>query len=128
MSSITFDQLKEELLRLPPQTKRTVKSALMLENEQRQKLLDELTERKPIQHREVKVRRGVARDFSRETAWLRENAHFYPKQHLAVSGDELLAHGSNFGEVFDEAKATGKDFLMHYTVGEDEPWSSVNFL
>lgn len=128
MSSATFDQLREEVLRLPPQTRRTLKSMLQLENEERQRLLDELTEQKPIQHPEVKVRRGVARDFSCETAWLRENAHLYPKQHLAVSGDQLLAHGSSFGEVFDKAQATGQDFLMHYSVGEDEPWSSVNFL
>ena len=128
MSTAVFDQLIEEVLRLPPPIKLTLTTALMLGNDQRQKLLNELTEQKPIQHREVKVSRGVARDFSRETAWLRENAHHYPKQHLAVSGDELLAHGPNGGEVFDEAKDTGKDFLMHYTPGEDEPWSSINFL
>lgn len=128
MSTATFDQLVEEVLRLPPDTKHILAWVLMLKNEQQRTLLNELTAPKPIERREVKVRRGIAHDFSRETAWLRENAHLYPKQHLAVSGDELLAHGSDFGEVFDEAKATGKDFLMHYTVGEDEPWSSVNFL
>jgi len=58
------------------------------------------------------VRRVKPRDHSRELKWLHENAHLYRGQHLAVSGDELLAHGPDFGEVFDRAKATGKKFLL----------------
>jgi len=122
MSSLNFDQLREEVLRLPPESKRTLRSALQLESQDQQRLLEELTEQKLVSRREVKVRRGRARDFSRETKWLRENAHLYPGQHLAVSGDQLLAHGPSFGDVFDEATATGQNFLMHYSPGEDDVW------
>ena len=41
MSTATFDQLREEVLRLPPPIRLTLTTALMLEKEQRQKLLDE---------------------------------------------------------------------------------------
>jgi hypothetical protein len=128
MSSATFDQLKDQLLRLPPDVIQTLKAALELENEDRQKLLNELPDQRPAQHREVKVRKVKARDYSRELKWLRENAHLYRGQHLAVSGDELLAHGSDFGEVFDKAKATGKKFLMDYVAREDEVWGGGGWL
>jgi len=39
-----------------------------------------------------------------------------------VSGDELLAHGRDFGDVFDRAKETGKRFLMDYVARKDEIW------
>jgi hypothetical protein len=127
MSSLTFDQLREAVLQLPPETKQTVKSALELKDEERQRLLEELSAPpKPL--REVKVRRTQAKDFSREHAWIRQNAHLFPGQHLAVSGDELLAHGRNFGEVFDAAKVIKEDFLMHYSPAENDPWAGVNWL
>jgi len=95
---------------------------LTLEPKDLQKLLDELPDQRPIQHREVKVRKVEARDYSRELKWLRENAHLYRGQHLAVSGEELLAHGTDPGEVFQAAKATGKKFLMDYVARQDEIW------
>jgi Family of unknown function (DUF5678) len=122
MSSVALDQLKDQLLKLPPDIIQTLKAALELGPKDRQKLLDELSDQQPVQHRDVKVRRVKPRDYSRELKWLRENAHLYRGQHLAVSGDELLAHGSDFGEVFDKAKTTGKKFLMDYVAREDEMW------
>ncbi len=128
MSSLNFDQLREELLRLPLEAKRTIKSALQLEPTERQKLLDELTEQKPIQHPEVKVHLGEARDYTREMKWLRENAHLYPGQHLAVNGDQLLAYGADGGKVFDAAKATGQRFLMHRSPEKGEIWGGGGWL
>jgi hypothetical protein len=122
MSSVTFDQLRDQLLRLPPDIIRTLRAALELEPKDRQKLLDELPDQQPVGRREVKVRRVKPRDYSKELKWLRENSHLYPGQHLAVSGDELLAHGPDFGDVFDRAKATGKRFLMDYVARKDEIW------
>lgn len=122
MSSIAYDQLRDQLLRLPPDIVKTLKAALELEPKDRQRLLDELPDQQPLVRREVKVRKVKPRDYSKELKWLRENARLYPGQHLAVSGDELLAHGRDFGDVFDKAKATGKRFLMHYKAREDEIW------
>src|SRR5262245_64993201 len=112
MSSVGYDQLRDQLLKLPPDIIQTLRAALELEPKYQQKLLDELPDQQPAGRRDVKVRRAKARDFSREIKWLRENAHLYPGEHLAVSGDELLAHGPDFGEVFDRAKDTGKKFLL----------------
>ncbi len=128
MSSVAFDQLRDQLLKLPPDIIRTLRAALELESKDRQKLLDELPDQQPVQHREVKVRKVKPRDYSRELKWLRENAHLYRGQHLAVSGDDLLAHGSDFGEVFDRAKATGRKFLMDYVAREDEMWGGGSWL
>jgi Family of unknown function (DUF5678) len=122
MSSVTFDQLRDQLLSLPPDIIRTIRAALELEPKERQKLLDELPDQRPVERREVKVRKVKPRDYSKELQWLRENAHLYRGEHLAVSGDELLAHGPDFGDVFDRAKATGKRFLMDYVAREDEIW------
>lgn len=127
MSSLVFDQLRAAVLQLPSEARQAVKSALELKEEERQRLLEELTAPpKPL--REVKVRRTVAKDFSREQAWISQNARLYPGQHLAVSGDQLLAHGPNGGEVFDTAKTIKEDFLMHYSPAEDDPWAGVNWL
>ncbi|MGH6630446.1 MAG: hypothetical protein ACREB3_12005, partial [Burkholderiales bacterium] len=83
------------MLKLPPDFLRTLRAALQLGNDEQQRLLGELPETPPIQHPEVKVRRVEPRDYTRELKWLRENAHLYPGQHLAVSGDQLLAHGAD---------------------------------
>jgi hypothetical protein len=128
MSSVAFDQLRDQLLRLPPDIIRTLRAVLELESKDRQKLLEELPGQQPVQHPEVKVRRIKPRDYSKELKWLRENAHLYRGQHLAVSGDDLLAHGTDFGEVFDRAKATGKKFLMDYVAREDEMWGGGSWL
>lgn len=122
MSSMDFNQLREQLLRLPPDLQQTLKAALELETEDRQRLLEELPEQRQLEPREVKVRRVKARDYSREIKWLKEHGNLYPGEHLAVSGDQLLAHGKDGGKVFDLAKATGQEFLMHYEPRKDEEW------
>lgn len=122
MSSITFDQLRDQVLKLPPDFLRTLRAALQLGSEDRQRLLGELPEAPPIHHPEVKVRRVEPRDYTREMAWLRENAHLYSGQYVAVSGDQLLAHGAEGGEVFDRAQATGYKFLIHRFPREGEIW------
>jgi len=66
MSSVGFDQLRDQLLRLPPDVIQTLKAALELEPKYQQKLLDELPDQQPAGRREVKVRKVKARDFSSE--------------------------------------------------------------
>ncbi|MGH9842732.1 MAG: DUF5678 domain-containing protein [Blastocatellia bacterium] len=122
MSTITFDQLRAQLLRLPPDIIQMLRAALQFDTQDLQRLLDELPAEQSPQPREVTVRKVEARDYSRELDWLRENAHLYPGQHLAVCGDQLLEHGTDPGEVFDRAKATGQRFLMHRVPPEGEIW------
>jgi DNA-binding PucR family transcriptional regulator len=119
MSSSAFDQLRDQLLRLPPDVIQTLRAALELEPKEQQELLDESPGQRPVVRREVKAPRVKPRDYSKEPKWLRENAHLYPGQRLAVSGDEFLAHRPDFGDVFDRAEATGKRFLMDYVARKD---------
>lgn len=81
-------------------------------------LTDLLKEEQPV----VSVRHGAARDYTREQQWLRTNASQYRGQTLALCGDELLAAGADPKTVCDEAKATGKKFLLHRVPVEGENW------
>lgn len=122
MSSIAFDQLKDQVRLLPSEVIQAFRAALQLETEERQKLLEGLSAPPPPQLREVKVRKVVARDFTAEMQWIREHAHLYPSEQLALSGTQLLAHGTDPGQVFDAARATGQRFLMHRVPQPDEVW------
>jgi len=115
MVSISYEQIREQVLNLPSEALKTVKSALSLSSEEQRKLLAELKERPPI-----RVRRIEARDFSAEQKWLRENRHLYRGQYLAVSGNQLIAHGTDPKEVVEKARASGKDFLLSRSPLEGE--------
>jgi hypothetical protein len=67
MSSITFDQLKDQLRAAPPDLLQVVRAALQLDTTERRELLEALPEPQLKQHPEVKVRKVVARVYSRET-------------------------------------------------------------
>ncbi len=110
----TYEEIKHAALRLPVETRQTLQSALQLETAERQQLLTDLAA-PPALRREVKVRRVEARDYTRESDWLRANAQLYPGEHLAVSGAQLLAHDPDLGKVLAHATATGLKFLLHYT-------------
>jgi Family of unknown function (DUF5678) len=115
MTSATYEEIREWVLRLPAEALNAVRSALLLPSEEQQKLLAELKDLRP-----VKVRRIEPRDFSVEQQWLRENRHLYPGQYLAVSGDELVANGIDPKEVMEKARASGKDFLLSRVPQEGE--------
>jgi hypothetical protein len=68
----------------------------------------------------VRVWQGETRDYSREHQWLRENAQQYRGQTLALCGDELLTAGTDPQSVYEQAKATGKRFLIHCVSAEGE--------
>ncbi|MGH9755785.1 MAG: DUF5678 domain-containing protein [Blastocatellia bacterium] len=115
MVSTSYEQIREQVLNLPPESLKTVKSALSLSSEEQRKLLAEMKERPPL-----RVRRVEARDFSVEQQWLRENRHLYRGQYLAVSGNQLIAHGTDPKEVMGNARASGKDFLLSRSPLEGE--------
>lgn len=90
-----------------------------LRPEDRKRLLHDLMkEDQPV----TRVWQSEARDYSCEQKWLRENAAQYRGQTLAISGDELLAAGHDPQIVCEQAKATGKRFLLHRVPAEGETW------
>jgi Family of unknown function (DUF5678) len=107
MESNSYEQIREQVLHLSSEAIDTVRSALLLPTEEQQQLLAELKE-----HRAVRARRIESRDFSLEQQWLRENRHHYRGQYLAVSGNQLIAHGTEPKIVLERARASGKDFLL----------------
>lgn len=98
-------QVQQQFAQLPP--------------EERKRLLsDLLKEEQPA----VRVWQGEARDYSREQQWLRENAQQYRGQTLALCGNELLAAGTDPQSVCEQAKATGKRFLIHRVPERGDVW------
>lgn len=118
MSSITFDQLRNQLLRLPPDIIRTLKAALELEPKERQKLLDELSDQhdllddnlskldKAPQDRRVPPK-PMPEGAMRAIWWIAEHAREYAGQWVALDGDRLIAHGPGHDEIWAAAQASG---------------------
>ncbi|MBL8206365.1 MAG: hypothetical protein JNM09_19160 [Blastocatellia bacterium] len=98
-------QVQQQFAQLPP--------------EDRKRLLNDLLKK---EQPAVRVWQGDARDYSRERQWLRENAQQFRGQTLALCGDELLAAGADPQSVCEQAKATGKRFLIHRVPAEGETW------
>jgi hypothetical protein len=127
METTSYEQIRDQVLHLPSDALNAVKSALLLPSEEQQRLLAELKDRRP-----AIARRIEARDISAEQQWLRENRHLYPGQTLAVSGSDLIAHGTDPRQVMEKARASGKDFLNSSIPPEGENyggglWESVRF-
>ena len=115
METTNYEQVKEQALFLPLAAQQTLRSALTLPADEQRQLLAELPAHLP-----VRVRRVPARDFTLELRWLRENRHLYPGEYLAVSGSQLLAHGTEPRAVLAAARASGQDFLLDHPPREDE--------
>ena len=98
-------QVQQQFAQLPPEDRKRL-------------LTDLLKEEQPA----ARVWQGKARDYSREQQWLRENAPQYCGQTLALCGDELLAAGTDPQNVCEQARATGKRFLLHRVPEEGEAW------
>lgn len=63
-----------------------------------------------------------ARYRRREFQWLKEHRHEYPGEHLALEGDQLIAHSKTLREVIKEAREAGaKEPLFVYVESPDEP-------
>jgi len=69
--------------------------------------LTELKEKPPVVASWLKTR-----DLSVERQWLRENRHFYLGLYLALSGDQLIAYGTEGVDVLEQTTASGKDFMV----------------
>jgi hypothetical protein len=125
METTNYEQIRDQVLHLPSDALNVVRSALLLPSEEQQRLLAELKNRRP-----VRARRVEPREFSAEQQWLRENRHLYRGQTLAVSGNDLIAHGTDPKEVIEKARASGRDFLIssippdgeHYGGGIGRPF------
>jgi hypothetical protein len=115
METTSYEQIRDQVLHLPSDALNAVKSALLLPSEEQQRLLAELKDRRPVMARRVE-----AREFSIEQQWLRENRHLYRGQTLAVSGADLIAHGTDPKQVMEKARASGKEFLISSIPPEGE--------
>lgn len=97
-SAINYEQVRQQVLQLSEQD--------------RKRLLTELLH--PPQEQ------LAGHDYSQELKWLDENRHLYRGQHLAVSGERLIAHGTDPKEVHRQAKASGvKHFLLAWVEPEE---------
>lgn len=110
MMSVNYEQIRaqvqQQFAQLPPEDRKRL-------------LSDLLKDEQPV----VRVWQGEACDYSHEQQWLRENAQQYRGQTLALCGDELLAAGTDPQSVCEQARATGKRFLLHRVPVEGETWS-----
>jgi hypothetical protein len=93
-----------------------MKSALQLTADEQQRLLAEL-DSDP----------GAApqgRGYSREMKWLQENRHLYRGEHVAVCGDELIAHDPDLSELYRKIDAAGaRRVLTAWIEPEDYSWA-----
>lgn len=120
MSLIAYDQLRDQLLRLPPDIIQTLKAALELEPKDRQKLLDELLDRqpdKPPLDRRVPPK-PMPEGATRAIRWITEHAREYAGQWVALDGARLIAHGRDHDEVWAAAQSSGV-YLPMVTFVED---------
>jgi len=72
---------------------------------------------------QARLRQGTgAPPRSQEYAWLREHAHEYPGQWLAVLGATLLVADVHLSKVLETVHGTGrdKDILLYFQ--PEEPW------
>jgi Family of unknown function (DUF5678) len=104
MSSVAFDQLRDQLLRLPPDVIRTLRAALELEPKDRQKLLDELPDQQPLDRSVAPI---PMPDYKSALQWLADHAREYAGQWVALDGARLIAYGTDHNQVFVAAKADG---------------------
>ena|SRR6266545_842629 len=104
MSSVVFDQLRDQLLRLPTDVIRTLRAALELEPKDQQKLLDELPDQEPPDRRVPPI---PMPDYKSALQWLADHAREYAGQWVALDGARLIAHGADHHKVFAAAKADG---------------------
>ncbi|MFN7948462.1 MAG: DUF5678 domain-containing protein [Blastocatellia bacterium] len=118
MSLPGYEQFREQILHLPPELVRLVKSALRLTADEQQRLLAEL-DRDPaaISHEP---------DYVRELKWLRENRHLYRGQHVAISGDKLIAHDADLSELYRKIDAAGAGRVLTAWI-EPEDFSSAGW-
>lgn len=102
MSSSLLDRMTEEANALTEQERRILAERL-LKNEQ--------VDSKKIEPNDVPFEgRGNSDEVvyrKREYQWLREHRDEYAGEHLALQGDQLIAHGKNLRQVIKEAKEAG---------------------
>src|SRR5262245_66037924 len=105
MSSVAFDQLRDQLLRLPPDVIRTLGAALELEPTDQQKLLEDLPDQEPPDRRVPPI---PMPDYKDAIQWLADHAREYAGQWVALDGARLIAHGADHHQVFTAAKEIGR--------------------
>jgi hypothetical protein len=57
-----------------------------------------------------------------ERAWLRQHAHEYPGQWVALLGDQLIAANADLSKVLEAVKQTGREREVSLHFQPDRPW------
>jgi hypothetical protein len=73
---------------------------------------------------QARIHKGTQRQQrSQEYAWLRDHAHAYPAQWLAVLGDTLIAVDADLARVLEISRKTGhaQEVLLHFQPAESWP-------
>ncbi len=117
MSTITVENILQQIDQLPP-----------FEQSRLARLLEERrAERTPQPAKAPRDKRLPDQPWPEAQAamkWLREHAHEYRGQWVALAGDHLVARGANEAEVWAAAEAAGfspDQVLLHYIAGPEEP-------
>lgn len=99
MASMNFEQLLAAAHQLPP--------------DEKQKLVDSLTEKTASQSKKKLGRRVPppvpSKDRTKEARWLIEHGKEYAGKWVALEGEQMIACGSSAVEVSKAAKAAGID-------------------
>lgn len=112
MANPTLEQLIEAVRGLPPEDRQRLRDWL---DQQEQQNAEE-------RQREAAVREQVER-YRKSMKWVAEHRAEYLGQWVVLDGDRLVSHGTDGGQVYDQAKAAGIaiPFLLHI-VEEKEPF------
>ncbi len=114
MSVITVESILQQVEQLPPPEQRRLRA--LLKNEPTpaptKEPLDQRLPNRPWPERDAAMN------------WLREHAHEYRGQWVALAGDRLVAHGPDRAEVRAAQHAAGwenSQVLLHRIAAADEP-------
>jgi hypothetical protein len=60
--------------------------------------------------------------WEQERAWLRQHAHEYSGQWIAILGDQLVVSDANLSKVLEAVKRTGRESEVSLHYQPDRPW------
>jgi hypothetical protein len=113
MAQTTLTEMIEAARTLPPEDQRRLRQWL---EEQERKEAEQ-------QKRQEAVRQQVER-FQKAMKWIQEHRNEYMGQWVVLEGDQLISHGTDARQVYEEARAAGIEapFLERVTEEEKQPY------
>ncbi len=108
MPSIVYQEIVQKIPLLTPEEKERLIGFLHFDSEKP----DESTDPAPISAEQngagfSSLRLVPVSSFDEERKWISQHRAQYRGQFVALAGDQLLAHGTDEGEVIDQARRAG---------------------